>query len=659
MYLHCPPMDVYAGGEQCTRWGLLTHTRHYYFPLRKSVEIGLDVSDIVKANKLAINYLEDIKPILKVESEPADDDVVGSNVRFKLMDAAVPKLAREICKGEGMSLPAFHSKYLAGKIVPIMEKHSITQLLVVAKFTDDKVFLVKDVNGREVMIYHRKIATTVGEKAAGHFEPTSETGELDEVAIIKNGNFEMDMTTAAAKKDKPIKFLCQYTDSVIQSQTEMNAALTRKAKAVLKLIEQLTVDLKEENGLAEAEFLVELPASSIETIKAVPSDGMLVLIEYLEKLVSEDNRFSLVLTELDMITSLIENIDGDMNTDRGVKMHIKITDELKVKLDINQADELVEPISYSPKTKTLEMGDWVIGGTFHFAMKSINNAVIVQDFRPFWYQNVLLESGYFVISGRRQYLTHMPPEFLNCNLDSVCFGDKYVRPTLRELQCAQQVLDSQTLGVNYCREDQNPPPVTAYRTSCRPPSNTIISKRDEEVMMERLCGSEPSQKLYFYKEQTEFTDNCRLRFYNHEILGPATGAMGSHTLLGFDKILTIDRGLRAVQENVWYQIAVYGGIGLVASCISTILTYVVLRSKAKNSQPVTPTSAVLHAAKAVVDSLHGSVTRLNDNLEDQRRAQAVTENAENAKLLEGENAGRSEEQIAHSEVHNTVKNMKV
>ena len=79
-------MNVHAGGEQCTRWGLLTHTRHYYFPLRKSVEIGLDVSDIVKANKLAINYIEDIKPILKVENEPADDDVVGSNVRFKLME---------------------------------------------------------------------------------------------------------------------------------------------------------------------------------------------------------------------------------------------------------------------------------------------------------------------------------------------------------------------------------------------------------------------------------------------------------------------------------------------------------------------------------------------------------------------------------------------
>ena len=385
----CNLTNVDSGGERCTRWGLFTRARHYYFPLRKELKIGLDISDIVKTNRMAINYMGRIEALLKVETEIPTDEVVDDNIRFKLMKKALPNLAREICKGEGKSLPAFHSKVLTGKIVPIMTKHSITKLLVVAKFTNDKIFLVKDVDGREIMVYHRRIDTTAGEKAASQFKSTSLTGELDEVAIKEDGKFELDMTTDNTKKVTAISFLCQYTDSVIQSQSEMNAALHRKQELVLKLVKQSVLELEMANELADADYLVGLPADSIEVVKVEPSDDVLVLIEYLEKLVTDDNKPRLDLAELEMITNLIEKLDEGVETDRGIKLHIKITDDLRTKLAIKHSDDLTGPISYRAETNTLQMGDWIIGGSFTFAVKSYNNVVIVQEFKPFWNQNIL------------------------------------------------------------------------------------------------------------------------------------------------------------------------------------------------------------------------------------------------------------------------------
>ena len=169
-------------------------------------------------------------------------------------------------------------------------------------------------------------------------------------------------------------------------------------------------------------------------------------------------------------------------------------------------------------------------------------------------------------------------------------------------------------------------------------------------MVERLCDNRPIENLYFYKEQNDFKDNCRLRFHNHDIVDSAKGNTGEQDSLGFDKIVAIDNGLGAVQENVWYQIAVYGGIGLVASCVSTILTYVVVRSRVKASRAANTASTVIGAAKAAVDSLAGSVSKLNDNLEDRKFAHTVaneaTSNEETQPFVKAFKASQTFNQVA-------------
>ena len=600
-------------GQTCNAWGLFTHTRHYYFPLQQNIKIGFDLSDVVKASKIATDYLEKMKLLLKIKPTSEDDIVLEDNVKFKLMPKALPHLAREICRSEKKSLPTFTSSTFLNKVVPIMKDSNIDNLLVVAKFTDKKVYLIEDLDGKEIMVYHRSIDTDSGEKAAAQFTTTSRTGELEEVALKQDGTFDLTVTTDGTKKAALIPFLCQYYDPVVQTRPEMVGVLQARFQEALKLVDQLISDLTKGSEMANADYLVGLQTDLIDVVKAEPSKNLILLFECMDKMFSEKEVPTLDLAELDLIIKYSHELYKGLVTDRGDVIPIEITDEIRTKLGIKHYDDVVGQLIFQPKTNTLQPGDWIIGGEFEFLIKSYNNIVTVQDYKPFWHQGMLLQRGYLVNTGRQQYLTHVKPEFLQCDLDFICLGEKYIHPTLRELQCAHQILEEKYSGNNFCRIDESPSPILAYRTGCRPPSNTIISKQLGEMVVERLCENKPIEKLYLYDEQYEFRDSCRLRFRHHDILNPLPDLKGEQGFLGLHKVESRRDGIQAVQENVWYQITVFGGIGLLASTISMIVTYAIVRSRIKASQAREATSKAIGATQAAVASLTNSINELNKN----------------------------------------------
>ena len=597
------------GGESCSDLGLFTDPQYFYFPVYKNLKLGLDISSVITANKIVIEYSKDLLAMLGEQKANDENENMVDDLIFTLMDAMRPGVAREKCRSEGKSLPALSQQdfQAEGGINKLMTDNGLEQIPATVRFVGDKVYLVEDNGDKEILKFFRSRES--GEADVHH---TTEKGTtIEEMGIKADGTINDKLLVNPKSRKEEIKFICQHYESKLRTEKITANVLYNKQVLLEKLLQQHIEDLQKCNNLSEADYLIGTNVDILMISKVEPHNDILVLIELLENVLEVREADEIPLRQMNNIMDQIEKINMGVKTDRNIVLPIHMSDDIRKRLGIHHFSDVIGSFTYCPKTKSLQSNDGIVEGSFKFKVKSFDNMVIVQEYRPFWYNGILLKPGFLVTEGNLRYFTSTKPHFKNCNQDMICMGKNLLRPTIKEFKCGYQLTTPKYEGENQCEVHPFPPEIIAYRTNCNPPDNTIISKRAGELMVERICKSRIPENWYFYKERESFKDSCKLRYDNYDILEEIKGVNLPNNYLNFEKRgeekLTIDDSSENENWTSWINITVYGIIAILFGAGSSVVTYYGMRTTKKEAKNM--------VGKKEDDEDNDSVTSVQEQLE--------------------------------------------